>query len=74
VIRQVLPCVAEVLRWYDISTLVNLCEKHLTGRSTSVMELGLMLAVKYSMQHAVNLAQFCRQSCQVIYCRSSVQW
>jgi len=58
----------EVLRWYNVSALMDLCDKHLTGRKTSVMEYGMMLSVKLSMQHATNLAQFCRRSqtyCQV---------
>lgn len=65
---QVLPCVAEVFRWYNMAALTSLCERHLTGQKTSVMEYGMMLTVKYSMQHAANLTQFCRQSqvlCQV---------
>jgi len=59
----------EALRWYDISSLVSLCDKHLTGQKTSVMEYGMMLSVKLSMLHAANLAQFCRRShsyCQVL--------
>jgi len=65
----VLPCTVEVLRWFDISALTSLCERQLTGRRTSVLEYGLMLTVKYSMQHAANLTQFCRQSqtsCRVV--------
>ena len=65
----------EVLRWYDMSALTSLCDRHLTGRQTSVMEYGMMLSVKYSMQHAVNLIEFCRQSqtsCQVVLAPLSV--
>jgi len=65
----VLPCIIEVLRWYDMSALVDLCARHLTGRKTSAMEYGMMLSVKFSMQHAANLVQFCQRSqahCQVV--------
>jgi len=63
----------EVLRWHDMSALVELCDSQLSGTKTSVLEYGLMLSVKYSMQHAVNLAQFCQRSqmyCQVRPCSS----
>jgi hypothetical protein len=55
---QVLPCVAEVLRWYDVELVVDQCNMHLTGHMTSVLEYGLMLTAKYTMQHAASLGHF----------------
>lgn len=51
---QLLPCVVEVIRWYDMTLLTELCDAHFTGQ-TMLLNYGMSLAVKYSMCHAADL-------------------
>ncbi|XP_013392533.1 uncharacterized protein LOC106160455 [Lingula anatina] len=53
--QQVLPCVVEVIRWYDMAILEELWNEHLTP-NTTLLCYGACIAFKYSLSHAAKLA------------------
>ncbi|XP_052231830.1 uncharacterized protein LOC127845146 isoform X2 [Dreissena polymorpha] len=54
--NQVLPCLAEVIRWYDINLLVSLWNSYLNvAMPTCLMTFTSVLILKESVIHAVKL-------------------
>ena len=52
---QVLPCLVEIMRWYDMSLLVNFWSDHLKPVS-SMLSYGAALSFLYSVTHAAKLS------------------
>jgi len=53
--QQVLPCLVEIMRWYDMSILVKFWSDHLNS-DTSVLSYGAALSFLYSVTHAAKLS------------------
>jgi len=53
-LQQVLPCLAEVIRWFDMSILQDLWRTHLSPK-TSLFTYGAALLLKESVTHTVKL-------------------
>lgn len=52
--KQVLPCLAEVIRWYDIGTLEEIWQAHLSTRPSLLTYAAVML-LQESMLHCIHL-------------------
>ncbi|KAK3086814.1 hypothetical protein FSP39_023891 [Pinctada imbricata] len=52
--QQVLPCLAEVIRWYDISLLEEFWRKHLSKKAC-LLTFGAVLILKESVAHSIIL-------------------
>ena len=50
----VLPCLVEVIRWFDMTIVEDLWDNQLHAES-SVLAYTACLALKYSVEHAVRL-------------------
>lgn len=54
-LSQLLPCIVEVVRWFDMAVLQKLWNNHLNSETT-ILTYGSCMALKYSLTHAAKLA------------------